>query len=121
MATLLIIEDDFELSRMMRLFLEKYGHQVYTAANGIEALYQINAYRPDLIILDLMMPLAPGEAVLEHMRRTPDLRDIPVLVVSALPTAQAQVAGLNVAEVLQKPIEMRMLAERVSTLLTLAD
>jgi|AMZC01.1.fsa_nt_AMZC01000863.1_4 DNA-binding response OmpR family regulator len=118
MGTLLIIEDDFELSRMMRLFLEKHGHQVYTAANGIEALYQINAYRPDLIILDLMMPLAPGEAVLEHIRQTPDLRDIPVLVVSALPTAQAQVADLNVAEVLQKPIEMRFLAERVNSLLT---
>lgn len=121
MATLLIIEDDFELSRMMRLFLEKHGHQVYTAANGVEALYQINAYRPDLIILDLMMPLAPGEAVLEHMRRTPDLRDIPVLVVSALPTAQALVADLSVVDVLQKPIEMATLVARINSLLTPAD
>ncbi|MEP0761559.1 MAG: response regulator transcription factor [Chloroflexota bacterium] len=121
MAVLLVIEDDTELLRMIRLVLEKHGHQVYTAENGVEALYQVNAFRPTLIILDLMMPLASGEAVLEHLRSTPDLRGTRVLVVSALPTAHLTAEQLGADDVLQKPVEVATLVARVEELLRQAE
>ncbi|MCL4239417.1 MAG: response regulator [Anaerolineae bacterium] len=117
MAILLVIEDDTQLQRMIKLVLEKHGHQVFTAENGIEALYQINAHRPALIILDLMMPLASGEAVLEHLRSTPDLRSTRVLVVSALPTAHQLAEQLGADDVLQKPVPIGTLVTRVEELL----
>ncbi len=117
MAILLIIEDDAELANMMTLALGKRGHQVYTAANGVEALYQINAYQPELIILDLMMPLASGEAVLEHIRQRPDLRETRVLIVSALPTAHQLAERLGADGVLQKPVDMPTFLARVEELL----
>ncbi|MCZ7541606.1 MAG: response regulator [Anaerolineae bacterium] len=117
MAVLLVIEDDTELQRMIRLVLEKRGHQVYTAENGVEALYQINACRPALIVLDLMMPLASGEAVLEYLRSTPDLHGTRVLVVSALPTAHLTAEQLGADDLLQKPVHISTLVARVEKLL----
>ncbi len=117
MAVLLVIEDDTELQRMIRLVLEKQGHQVYTAENGVEALYQINAHRPALIVLDLMMPLVSGEAVLEHLRSTPDLCATRVLVVSALPTASQLAEQLGADDLLQKPVEISTLVAHVEELL----
>ncbi|MEW6253833.1 MAG: response regulator [Planctomycetota bacterium] len=121
MAVLLVIEDDTELQRMIRLVLEKRGHQVYTAENGVEALYQVNAFRPVLIILDLMMPLASGEAVLEHIRSTHELRGTRVLVVSALPTAHQLAEQLGADDVLQKPVEVATLVAHVEELLRQAE
>ncbi len=121
MAVLLVIEDDTELQRMIRLVLEKRGHQVYTAENGVEALYQVNAFRPALIILDLMMPLASGEAVLEHIRSTHELRGTRVLVVSALPTAHQLAEQLGADDVLQKPVEVATLVAHVEELLRQAE
>ncbi|MBP8973259.1 MAG: response regulator [Anaerolineae bacterium] len=121
MAVLLVIEDDTELQRMIRLVLEKQGHQVYTAENGVEALYQINAHRPALIVLDLMMPLVSGEAVLEHLRSTPDLCATRVLVVSALPTASQLAEQLGADDLLQKPVEISTLVAHVEELLHQAE
>lgn len=117
MAVILVIEDDTELQRMIALVLEKCGHEVYSAENGVEALYQINAHRPALIILDLMIPLASGEAVLEHIRATHDLRGTRVLIVSALPTAYQLAEQLGADDVLQKPVEVATLVARVEELL----
>jgi DNA-binding response OmpR family regulator len=117
MASLLVIEDDAGLANLMALALEKRGHQVYIAANGVEALYQVNAYRPELIVLDLMMPLASGEAVLEHIRQRPDLRETRVLIVSALPTAYQLAEQLGADGVLQKPVDMAVFLAQVEELL----
>ncbi len=117
MARILIVEDDTELQGMLALLLKRHGYDVYSAQNGVEALYQAVYYQPDLIILDLMMPLASGDAVLGFIRSTDSLRNTPVLVVSAHPKAAELAAQLEADDYLTKPVEMKILLARIETLL----
>ncbi len=117
MANILIIEDDAELQRMIKFILERDGHDVQVADNGVQALYQLNAHKPDMLILDLMMPLASGDAVLGYVRSTREIRDTRVLVVSAHPNAQRLSEQLEADDVLIKPVEMNTLLEHVNALL----
>jgi len=117
MARILIVEDDSELQDMLALLLKRQGYEVYGAQNGVEALYQAMYYQPDLIILDLMMPLASGDAVLGFVRSTESLRNTPVLVVSAHPKAAELAAQLEADDYLTKPVEMNVLIARIQKLL----
>jgi CheY-like chemotaxis protein len=81
---ILVVEDDFALGDSVRDLLVDEGHQVDLARNGREALEQLRkGLRPELILLDLMMPVMDGWTFREELSRDPDLRDIPVLVMSA--------------------------------------
>ncbi len=117
MARILIVEDDNELQGMLALLLKRHGYEVYGAQNGVEALYQAVYYQPDLIILDLMMPLASGDAVLGFVRSTESLRETPVLVVSAHPKGAELAEQLEADGYLTKPVEMRVLLARIEELL----
>ncbi len=117
MARILIVEDDSELQDMLTLWLKRRGYEVYGAQNGVEALYQAVYYQPDLIILDLMMPLASGDAVLGFIRSTDSLRKTPVLVVSAHPKAAELAAQLEADDFLTKPVELSVLLSRIEQLL----
>lgn len=81
-ATVLVVDDDLEWIEVMREILEDEGHVVMTAANGLEALSVARQQRPDLVLLDLAMPLMDGRAFLEELRRDASLRDIDVVVLS---------------------------------------
>jgi len=118
MATILIVEDDQEIQDLMKFALKRMGHEVYGSLNGVDALYQASYYKPDLIILDLMMPWASGDAVLGFIRSTSSLKETRVLVVSAHPNG-AQLAGqLHADGFLAKPVEMGVLTGYVQQLLT---
>ena len=117
MARILIVEDDSDLQGMLALWLKRRGYEVYGAQNGVEALYQAVYYQPDLIILDLMMPLASGDAVLGFIRSTESLRNTPVLVVSAHPKAAELAAQLEADGFLTKPVELNVLLSRIEQLL----
>ncbi len=66
MANILIVEDDKDLNAAYRIILESAKHHVKTAFNGVEALETLKDYRPDLILLDLLMPIMGGIELLEH-------------------------------------------------------
>ena len=117
MARILIVEDDSELQDMLTLWLQRRGYEVYGAQNGVEALYQAVYYQPDLIVLDLMMPMASGDAVLGFIRSTDSLRQTPVLVVSAHPKAPELAAQLGADDYLTKPVELSVLLARIEQLL----
>ena len=117
MATILVIEDDAELQTMMKLVLEKHDFTVQISPNGVDALYQVNYYKPDLIILDLMMPLASGDAVLGYIRSTTELRDTKVLVVSAHPNAERVSVQLGADGFLAKPVDMHTFIAKVNGLI----
>ena len=85
MGTILIVDDDNELRELITLYLKPLKHEIHHAVNGVEALHQAQAHKPDLILLDLMMPMASGDLVLGFIRSTPLLQDTPVIVVSAHP------------------------------------
>ena len=80
--TVLIIEDDSSLNKMYKDALRRAGLDVLTAFNGEEGLKLINTEKPDLILLDLMMPKIDGFAVLEKMKDNSEVNDIPVIILT---------------------------------------
>lgn len=106
MSRILVVEDDESLQDMLQLILTHMGYEVLGSLNGVDALYQAAYYKPDLIILDLMMPWASGDAVLGFIRSTAELKSTRVLVVSAHPNAEKIAMQLNADRFLAKPIDI---------------
>jgi CheY-like chemotaxis protein/DNA-binding CsgD family transcriptional regulator len=95
MATILVVDDEPDIRYYAQVNLELDGHQVLLAANGAEALAQAEAHRPDVILLDVMMPGVDGWSVLESLKANLDLtiKQIPVLMLTALSSDQDHVRG----------------------------
>jgi CheY-like chemotaxis protein len=102
MATILIVEDDQDLQAALSEALEDEGYQVRAVPNGMEALSKLlgEKERPNLIVLDLMMPLMNGWQFLNERIRYPRLSEIPVLVL----TASSEARPNQAAAVLRKPV-----------------
>jgi CheY-like chemotaxis protein len=84
MAKILIIEDDEYMARLYRKLFVSADYQVEVAAGGEEGLKQVEVYKPDLIILDIMMPKIHGLEVLERLKANPETKGIPVVVLTNL-------------------------------------
>ncbi|MGH7328268.1 MAG: response regulator, partial [Polyangiaceae bacterium] len=76
----LVVDDEEDIRDTLRELIEMKGFKAQTAANGAEALEQLIAERPCLVVLDLVMPVMDGVALLEKMRADPALSDVPVVV-----------------------------------------
>lgn len=110
----LIVEDDADLREMMAQLLTLEGYQIETVANGREALaYLSDAPRPDVILLDLMMPIMDGWEFRRRQQDDPALADVPVIVLTALDQAQAHASDLNGVDFLKKPLDFDRLLELV--------
>lgn len=80
MQKILIVEDDNILSKAINTALQTEGYKTMTAMDGVEALEKVTKFKPDLILLDLLMPKKSGEEVLADLKRDSDTKDIPVLI-----------------------------------------
>jgi two-component system, OmpR family, alkaline phosphatase synthesis response regulator PhoP len=80
---ILAVDDEKHIVRLVQVNLERQGYEVVTANDGREALEKVDAERPDLVVLDVMMPYMDGFEVLQNMRRNPATRDIPVIMLTA--------------------------------------
>jgi PAS domain S-box-containing protein len=100
----LVVEDDEHSRSLLARYLDSEGWDHSEAKNGIEALDRASARRPDLVLLDLMMPEMDGFEFLEAMRRWPDYRSVPVVVITAKTLTAIDRARLdgNVARVIEK-------------------
>ncbi|MCB9076820.1 MAG: response regulator [Anaerolineaceae bacterium] len=100
----LVVEDEPPMRDMMRRTLQKEGWQIIEAANGLEALQRLSETRPDLILLDLMMPHMDGFQFVTELRKNEGWRTIPIVVVTALDLTRAEQAKLAgyVKHILQK-------------------
>lgn len=116
---ILLVEDDNELRNLWEITLSQMGFEVYQAANGLEALYQARYHVPDLIVLDLMMPTASGDLVLGYVRSTDELKNTPVLVVSAHADVARLAEQYEADAYLQKPVTIDNFRTMVRRLLTL--
>ena len=109
MVSVLVVDDERDIREAVSEVLVDEGYQVLGAGDGAEALEQSRAHRPDVILLDLMMPGMNGWEFRAAQQADPDLGNIPVIVLSAL----GRVSGLDAAEFLQKPFELDQLLTAV--------
>jgi DNA-binding response OmpR family regulator len=100
--TVLIVEDDIDLRRMFRSALSLAGYRVLEAGDGLHALRLLDSHHPDLVVLDLGLPLISGLVVREELAAHAHTRDIPVVIVTGSISAAHE--KLDVACVLRKPV-----------------
>jgi CheY-like chemotaxis protein len=113
----LVVEDDPSVRGLLQTLLTAEGYEVGTASDGLAGLVKASAQHPSLILLDLMMPDLGGIRVLEEMRGDPELRDIPVVVVTGKVDAVPGLREvLGEANVYAKPFAVAELLDRVSTI-----
>ena len=88
MAKILLVEDDTILVEMYQAKFELEGHEVHVATNGEDCLTLLKTIRPELILLDILMPKLNGFHVLKEIKKQPDLRQIPVILLTNLGQAE---------------------------------
>src|SRR5437667_9218773 len=111
--TILIVDDDFELVEGLRLVLERQGYRVLRASDGHQAKQAIYQQRPDLVILDMMMPRMGGYPVLEHFKGKPDAPPIIMITANEGSRHKAYAEYLGVVDYIRKPFAMERLLEAV--------
>ena len=118
MAEILVADDDPILVEILKFRLEGAGHSVTVASNGEEALAAVREKRPDLIVLDSMMPVLSGPEVLAELKADAELSSIPVVMLTARDGEADVIAGLEggAAEYLTKPFIPQELLVRIAGL-----
>jgi adenylate cyclase len=117
MPTILIADDRPESVNLVRDLLTVEGYRIVTALNGQEALDGIRQYGPDLVLLDINMPLLNGYEVCQRLKADPSTSDIPVLMLTAWAEPDHRVKGLQLGadDYLTKPFDHRELMARIET------
>lgn len=120
-AKILVVDDEPFNIDYLQQELEELNYEIITAGNGLEALEKIQAESPDLVLLDIMMPIMDGFSVLEHIKTNADpvVRDIPVIIISAMTDLKSVVRGVErgAEDYLPKPFEPVLLRARISSCL----
>jgi CheY-like chemotaxis protein len=109
MPQILVVEDDEAIRGLVTEVLRDDGYDVSEAANGAEALALVVGHRPDLIVLDLMMPVMDGWAFVEACRNSSCCREVPIVVTSAshdLPRTAERLRSYGVRTCLAKPFDV---------------
>ena len=119
--TILVVDDEIKIIKRMEALLLPRGYQVITAANGAEALQQMQTARPDLVLLDVMMPVMDGFEVCRRIKNDAETNLIPVVLMTALGDVEDRVKGLEAGadDFLTKPVHRDELLARIRTSLRL--
>jgi DNA-binding response OmpR family regulator len=111
--TILIVDDDIELSDGLRIVLEKLGYRVIQARDGQQGKQAVYQHHPSLVILDMMMPRMGGYPVLEHFRGKTDAPPIIMITANEGSRHKAYAEYLGVIDYIRKPFAMERLLEAV--------
>lgn len=117
--TILVVEDEAPLMTLLRYNLEKQGFRVEEAADGQEALLRVSEARPDLVLLDWMLPLLSGIEVCRQLRRMPETRSVPIIMLTARGEEGDKLRGLDSGadDYVTKPFSPSELIARVRAVL----
>lgn len=111
---LVLIAEDHEDSRdALRTLLDAFGYRVVEAENGREAVERALAERPDLILMDMMMPQVDGFQATREIRAAQGLRDVPIIALTAMEGAREQVLQAGCNDMMPKPLDVRAFLDRV--------
>jgi len=116
---ILVVDDEPDITALVAYHLAKAGYRVSTAANGPDALKAAREERPDIVILDVMLPGVSGYDVLDELRRRPETKEVGVILLTARREEPDRIRGLTLGadDYLTKPFSPHELALRVSALL----
>ena len=122
---ILIVDDDPDLVEAVSSILESKGYDVVAAYGGVEGLEKARTERPDLIVLDVMMPDKDGYQVCKELKADPECRSIPILLLTAVvskisTTRYTQQMGMETEadDYIDKPVEPEVLVQRIEALLS---
>jgi CheY-like chemotaxis protein len=116
MKTVLVVDGEFDLTGTLRSILESEGYRTRVCANGKEALTSLEDSKPDLVLMDVMMPVLSGFEVLRSMRNVPALEGVPVILMSAVPPSVNH-EDYRWQAFLRKPFTLDTLVKTVETLI----
>ncbi|MBI5201086.1 MAG: response regulator transcription factor [Elusimicrobia bacterium] len=124
MARILSIEDSADLQQLMGLTLQARGYEIHYAFNGREGFEKVLSLDPDLVLLDLMIPVLNGVQVIHKMKANRETRNIPVIVITAYgdeaDMLNHSLVALGAVECVRKPFEMGTLVRRIEEVLASA-
>jgi DNA-binding response OmpR family regulator len=117
--TILIIDDDPDWVRMLSMRLQHEGYQIEVAFDAVQALSQTVKLKPDLVLLDIMMPAGSGLVVLKYLRENVKTFNIPVIVLTGISDKQTKEAAekLGISGYFVKPVDMDKLIEELKEVL----
>lgn len=118
LSRILVVDDDVEVAKSIEASLRKH-YQVFVVYSGIEAIKEARRHRPDMIVLDVVMPGMDGIATCRELRLDPALADVPILFLTALGRPEDRVAGFRAGadDYLTKPFNLEELQLRISAVL----
>ena len=119
MSKILIADDEISLAQTIKERLNFEGYETLLAHEGIRATELANKNKPDLILLDLIMPVGTGQSVLKNLKANPKTKNIPVIVVTAMrkPGLEKEMLDAGANDFVQKPFEVKDLLEKIKILL----
>jgi DNA-binding NtrC family response regulator len=117
-ASILIVDDDAGLRGLYRIILEKAGYEITEASNGADALKELVNRTPDVIIMDMLMPMLGGEAMMKRIQQMPALQDMKIVVITAYPRFRESAEFMRANQFLVKPVKPDEVLEAVELVLS---
>ena len=119
MPKVLVVDDEQDILELIRHSLAKEGLEVHVAANGAQAIEQARKVKPEIIIMDVMMPVMDGMEACRQLKDNPDTKNIPVIFLTARSEEFAELAGFEAGadDYIAKPVRNRVLLSRVKAIL----
>ncbi len=118
MAKILIVDDDAKVTTLLQRYLSSAGHEVTAINQSTRAIQAARKIRPDLFILDIMMPQPDGYKLCRLLRAITEFVHTPILIITALEDSNSKAASFGADDFLTKPFDLDELAPRIQTLLT---
>ncbi len=117
--TILIVEDEPDLAEVLRFNLKKEGYQIVMAANGANALAEVQRRQPDLILLDRMLPKTSGDEVVMRLKSDPRTANIPIIMLTAKAEETDELVGfaLGADDYIRKPFSIKVVVAHVAAVL----
>ena len=115
---ILIVEDQADVAQLIDVVLKGEGYTVAIAKDGAQGLMLARDWKPDLILMDIMLPGVDGGALIARLRQEPETADLPIIAMSASRTLRDRTAELQADALLSKPFDVDALLVQVSFLLS---
>ncbi|SIO40630.1 response regulator transcription factor [Chitinophaga niabensis] len=115
---ILVVDDEMDILEIISYNLKSAGYETVTAKDGLEAIQKAKIFRPDLIMLDIMMPNKNGIDTCKEIRKLPEFKETMVLFLTALNDEKSEIEGLNMGadDYIAKPIKPKLLVSRINAL-----